>query len=74
MNIEMTGVSEYGEDMPVVLCESKGRYEIIDDKETRKGEGRLVIRAFNEAGCNCTDVDLLELIGWLKENKPELLK
>ncbi len=37
-------------------------------------KGRLVIRAFNEGGYNCTDVDLLDVIDWVKQNKPELLK
>lgn len=28
--------------------------------------GRLVIRAYNEAGYNGTEVDLLDLVDWLK--------
>jgi hypothetical protein len=34
---------------------------------------RLVIRAFNEAYYNVTEVDLLDLIEWLKKNRPDLL-
>ena len=35
--------------------------------------GRWVIVAYNEGGCNLTKVDLLDVIDWVKENKPELL-
>jgi hypothetical protein len=66
-NIELTGVTEYGEEMPVVLCRTSGMFL------SNKGKGRLVIKAMNEGGCNCTEVDLIELIQWLKINKPELL-
>jgi len=34
----------------------------------------MKIRAWNEGGYNCTAVDLGDVIKWLKENKPELLK
>ena len=57
--IVMNGVREYAEDF---------------DVELREYEGRLVIAALNEGGCNGTDVDLLDLIAWVKENKPELLE
>jgi len=29
------------------------------------GTGRLVLRAYNEGGFNCTDIDLLDLLAWL---------
>lgn len=28
--------------------------------------GRLVVRAYNEAGCSYTEVDLWDLVGWLQ--------
>jgi hypothetical protein len=28
--------------------------------------GRVVVRAYNECGNNCTDVDLMDLIAWAK--------
>jgi hypothetical protein len=47
----MDGVREYCEGSPVELA--------------RDGEaGRLVITAYNEAGFNCTRVDLWDLIQW----------
>jgi len=36
--------------------------------------GRPIIRAINEGGYNATEIDLLELIMWLKINHPDLLK
>lgn len=39
----------------------------------RNENGRFVVRAFNEGGYNCTDVDVLDLIAWIKANKPEWL-
>jgi len=39
-----------------------------------RGNGRLVVKAFNESGFNSTEVDIIDLLKWIKENKPELLK
>ena len=36
--------------------------------------GRLIIRAYNEGGHNCTEVDLKQLLAWLKINLPGTLK
>ena len=55
----MDGVTEYNEEMPVKLsyhAESK----------------REVIVAQNEGGCNSVAIDLLQLVAWLKEHRPEL--
>lgn len=35
---------------------------------------RLVIVALNQAGYDATEVDLLDVIEWVRENKPELLE
>lgn len=35
---------------------------------------REVIIALNEGGYNCTFVDLLDIVDWVKANRPELLK
>lgn len=51
----MTGVREYGECDPVELWINEG--------------GRLVIRSYNECGNNCTDVDLADLLNWLKSGR-----
>jgi len=58
-DIVMKGVREHAEKMDVELS-------IYHD--------RVVIHAQNEAGYNCTLVDLRDLIGWLRANKPEFLK
>jgi len=60
MGIEMAGVREY--------CECK-RVELGMHEDS----GRLVVRAWNEGGSNCTEVDVLELVAWLKQNRPDLL-
>jgi hypothetical protein len=54
----MDGVTEYEEGMDVELV-----YE----------NNRLAIRASNEAGFCCTLVDLIQLLDWVKTNKPELM-
>ena len=57
-NVEMSNVREYAEGYPVVLNDERDR---------------LTISALNEGGHNCTEVDLLEVIAWVKANRPELL-
>lgn len=57
-SIELENVREYAEELPVELCIHKGRE---------------VIHATNEGGFNSTSVDLLDMIAWLKKNRPELL-
>ena len=57
--IEMKGVTEYCENMGVYL-----------DYETESN--REIIRAYNEAGYNWTEIDLLELLEWSAKNKPGL--
>lgn len=54
----MTGVQEYREEMDVYLSNEHDRPVII---------------ATNEGGFNSTSVDLLQLLEWLRANKPELL-
>lgn len=56
---KMHGAREYAEEFPV---------------ELDKHEGRYIVRAFNEGGCDLTEVDLFDLLEWIKKNKPELLK
>ncbi len=58
--IILTGVREYGEGDPVELA--------IDETSCR-----LCIRASVDGGFNATAVDLLDLIAWLKTNRPDLL-
>jgi hypothetical protein len=72
MKIQMEGVREYAEDYAVHLVETDGYY--VSPNAPRPGAGRLAVRALNEGGHNCTEVDLLDLIAWLKANRPELLR
>lgn len=64
-----TGVHEYCEGYDVVL---KRHVSDIRWMRTRPGHGRWVVRALNEAGYNSTEVDVVELLGWLKVNRPDL--
>lgn len=58
-NEQKTGIREYAENMEVTIGEIEN--------------GRLIIKALNEGGHNCTYVDLLDVIAWVKVNRPELL-
>ena len=69
----MEGVTEYAEGYPVELVQADGIYESFTPKEKWVGNGRLVIRALNEGGNNCTSVDVVELIAWLRANRTDLL-
>jgi hypothetical protein len=56
----MEGVREYAE---------KYEVELVVDEEN----GRPCVQAWNEGHYNLTRVDLLDLIYWIKTNRPELL-
>lgn len=65
---KMGSVREYAEGLGVDLER--------DDKPNDKywqGSGRWVVTATNEGGYNCTQVDLGDLVTWLKANRPDLL-
>ena len=55
----MVGVAEYGEELEVSLGYEKGRPVIV---------------AFNESGYCCTCVDLIQVLDWVRVNKPELIQ
>jgi hypothetical protein len=67
----MDGVTEYAERYEVRLVKTTGSYVGIGKE--MPGAGRLVIKAMNEAGNNCTEVDLLEVLSWVKANRPDLM-
>jgi hypothetical protein len=46
-----------------------GRTEIAFDEES----SRWMVSAYNEGGLNGVDIDILDLIAWVRENKPEWL-
>ncbi len=56
----LEGVREYCDELDVKLVETE--------------QSRLAVKASNEGGFNCTKVDLLDLIAWVKANRPELLE
>lgn len=56
--IVMVGVREHGEGYPVEL--------VMRDR-------RIVIRAYNEAHNNTTEVDLVDVLDWLRDNNPAYL-
>jgi hypothetical protein len=68
----MCGVMEYCEEMPVTLRTTTGVYAYGVSENDYIGRGRLVVKALNEAGYNSTQVDLLQLLKWVAENKPEI--
>jgi hypothetical protein len=68
----MFGVTEYCEEMDVKLAITGGKYAYGVKESDHIGYGRTVVRAYNEAGHNSTEVDLLELLKWVAENKPEI--
>lgn len=55
---EMQGVREYAEGFPV---------ELWRDATT----GRLTIMAFNEGKCNSVDIDLEDLLHWLRDGEEQ---
>lgn len=57
----MEGVREYGEEMPVELS-------------TSAGSDRPTLVAHNECGHNCTAVDLMDVLVWVRRNRPDLLQ
>lgn len=72
---ELKDVREYAEFYPVFLGTlSRDDAEYADKHKVKTEAGREVIVAYNEGGCDLTQVDLLDLIDWLKKNRPELLK
>jgi hypothetical protein len=60
MNEIMHGVTEYAEGLDV-------RLQLEDN-------GRLIVSAWNEGGFNGTSIDLLELLVWLRNNRPDLIR
>ena len=53
--VVLEGVRDYAENEPVLLCR-------------HHENGRIVIHASNEGGSNGTNVDLMDLLDWIKKN------
>jgi hypothetical protein len=65
---KMQGVREYAEEMPVEFVFLK------KSSYPEQSVNRWVIQATNEAGCNCTQVDFIDVLEWVLKNKPTLLE
>ena len=69
-----TKIREYNENMDVIIGRfAPHPYSIEHKKDCVKCEDRYVIQAFNEAGCNSTEVDLYDVLIWVAKNKPDML-
>ena len=69
-----TGIHEYCEEMGVEIVRlAPGSVEGLSPKACQAHTGRRwVVKAFNEGGCNSTEVDLVELLRFVKREMPEL--
>ena len=56
-DVIMNGVTEYNEEMNVVLSKNKGKF---------------VVEAKNECGYNSTSIDLDQLLKWVATNRTEI--
>ena len=70
---EMTGVREYCEQYPVALVLVSPHAERPEYGPLPTEGPRWCVQAMNEGGHNSTSIDLLDLIQWLRANRPELL-
>ena len=73
-NERATNIREYAEEMEVTIADWQKTDFDDNHLPIPKGEKRLVINALNEGGYNGTEVDLLDVLKWVKANMPELLK
>jgi len=69
----MDGVAEYAEGYGVRLVQTRGAYDFDKPEHEWRGHGRLVIKSWNEGGHNSTEVDLLQLLEWVRTNRPDLM-
>lgn len=77
----MEGVHEYAEMLPVSLVPAE-KYKKAHDRWLQRypeeykslQDSDYIVVARNEAGCNCTMVNLREVIEWVRKHKPELLE
>lgn len=72
--IILKGVTEYNEDLEVEITTTTGKYGTGsgDSIESRKGYGRIVVKAYSECGYASTEIDLLELLTYIKHKLPEI--
>ena len=68
MKIE-TEIREYNDEYGVTIIKQMVPWRQKEEDRTE----RFVVHATNEGGYNSTEVDLLDVIDWVKKNMPELL-
>jgi hypothetical protein len=66
----LTAIREYTEQLPVAISVRESRQL---GNRWDAGVGRLVIEASNQGGFDGVEVDLLDVIKWVRENRPDLL-
>ena len=64
--IYKTNIREYNEEMEVEIGKLSEFYDVGE-------KDRVVIRAYNEGGCNATVVDLLDVMNWIYENPDKII-
>ena len=64
-------VHEYCRGCNIEITRSDGVYDRGVSKKKRKGHGRFVVRSFCGDGFP-SEVDLAELLTWVKNNMPDL--
>jgi len=73
-----TDIHEYCEEMEVeikqLIPEEGEKYKNIINERSYQGhiESRWIVRAYNEGGFNSTEVDLVDLLTYIKINMPDL--
>jgi hypothetical protein len=67
MNHETIKMHNVGDD-------GEGCIELVSRSDDYDGERHWYFVAYNEGGYNCTRVDVVDALNWLKEHKPELLE
>lgn len=64
----------YNDAIPMIGVRTYSNEDYLVRLEVNPYNYRFLIRAINEGGHNSTTVDLIDVIRWVKNNKPELLK
>lgn len=62
-----TQIREYNEKLKVFMIQYNGNYKKPEERN------RWVIEAFNNGGHNDVNIGLVDVVEWVKKNKPELL-
>lgn len=72
--VSLEGVREWGEGYVVSLVSTETDEEVRGFGPPQDESPRLCVEALNEGGHNVTRVDLLDLLRWVREHRPDLLE